>query len=215
MRDRENAEEWVAPDQESLYNITLAVASDLAKGVDKKTIAKGLVTHDGWLEEAAIGFIDQVEEERAEHEPQEQNAPGTSSLRVASRLAMGAIALGLVVLSLGALDWAKAGDAECEARHGSLCGILEVLTFYFVALPAWIIAGLFALGAILPSGNFRRLVTASAAGLPVGIVILFACASFARVVTLDWPANMLVASIPAIAGFCMVFDIAYRLADHG
>jgi hypothetical protein len=66
--DRENAEEWVAPDQESLHHITRVVASDLAKGVNKKTIAKGLVTHEGWPEEAAIGFVDQVEEERTEHE---------------------------------------------------------------------------------------------------------------------------------------------------
>jgi len=212
MRDRENAGEWVAPDQESLHHITLAVASDLAKGVNKKTIAKGLVTHEGWPEEAAIGFVDQVEEERTEHERQEQPTPATSSPQVVSRCAMGAIALALVFFSVWVLNLAAAEDAECEASSGWFCWA-EFLTFWFVALPAWIIAGLFVLGALLPSGTFRRLVVGFGVGLFAGIVILDAGAvTFAVIGVPDTLWGVLF--LAAFAGFFGAFSVAYQRTDR-
>lgn len=75
MSDFGSEHEWTPPDQESLYQTTMVVASDLAKGVDKKAIAQRLVTCSGWPEEAAIGFVDQVEQERSEHQPEEEPGP--------------------------------------------------------------------------------------------------------------------------------------------
>jgi hypothetical protein len=47
------------------------IAGDLAKGVDKETIARRFVTSSGWPEGAAISFVHQVEQERSEHQSEE------------------------------------------------------------------------------------------------------------------------------------------------
>lgn len=223
------SQEWLPPDQDAIYEITKAVAQDLAGGEEKEFIIQSLVAEGGWPEEVAAGFVDKVEEKSDRHllslnlSEVKPDATGRflskKRSRVArafgSRIVMGAIALVLVVGSIWLLNWARAEDAECEASGGWLRFCLaEELTFWFVALPAWIIAGLFALGAILPAGNFRGLVMALGVGLPVGIVILYVSAPLSLAVIGDPEAAILVGSIPALAAFYIAGSAAYRLAGQ-
>jgi hypothetical protein len=125
---------------------------------------------------------------------------------------MGAIALALVFFSVWVLNLAAAEDAECEASGGWFCWA-EWIAFWFVSLPAWIVAGLFVLGALLPSGTFRRLVVGFGVGLPAGIVILYACVL--PLAEIGAPRALLgVLLLAAFAGFYLAGSIAYRRTDR-
>lgn len=56
-------EEWEPPDDKALVEITKAVADDLASGKSKRQVIADLVAYDGWTEQSAEGFVQQVEQE--------------------------------------------------------------------------------------------------------------------------------------------------------
>ena len=54
-------EGWEPPDDQSLEEITRAVADDLASGRSQQEVIADLVTYDGWPEQSAGEFVEQVE----------------------------------------------------------------------------------------------------------------------------------------------------------
>ena len=156
------------------------------------------------------------------HSEIEERARG--GLHGPSRWAMAGLAFVLVIMSFVVLELEAEADAECERSGEWFCGGNEAVAFAFVAVPAWIIAGLLILGAVLERGIFRRLVVGLGVGLFTGLSLFWGSVLAVALLALlppgiaglgvdvpdilpDILADIL--GLAVIGGFCLPFYLAY------